>query len=183
MALIETFGHRASVCGYVRDASSNAGLGGAPVELVAEAVARTNTRIDGFYAFLNLPDGSYTLRAAAPAMGSRYGTVIVTGVAVSRDGRGRPVLDPKGNLNLPPTRLTGLVRRSDTLAPIAFADVRLRASNVNTKSNKVGQYAVSAIEAGTQTVLASAPGFAAASRVVTLSAGQETVADFSLTPG
>jgi len=178
---IETVRHRAAICGYVSDAVSGEAIAGATVELAAQGL-QARTRDDGFYAFLDLPDGSYTLRASAPQLGSTYGTVTAVGVAVASDGSGRPVLDSRGNLALPPTKLSGVVRRSDTMAPIAYADVFLRASLVRTKSNKVGQYSASAVEAGTQTVQVSAPGFTAASQSVTLNAGQSTTTDFTLTP-
>jgi hypothetical protein len=178
---IITVTHRAAICGYVSDAVSGEAIAGATVELVAQGL-QAQTRDDGFYAFLDLPDGTYTLSASAPQLRSAYGTVTVAGVAVASDGSGRPVLDPKGNLGLQPTQLSGVVRRSDTMAPIAYAEVLLRASLVKATSDKVGQYIASAVEAGTQTVQASAPGFTLASQSVTLNAGQSTTTNFTLTP-
>ncbi len=173
--------HRAAICGYVRDAQSGTGIPGATVEIVG-AGARTETRADGFYYFVDLADGSYTLRAAAPALSRRYASVTVAGVTVASDAAGRPAFDPKGNLGLPPTRLSGRVQRAGSLAPIARAEVRLRASGEKTMSNNLGQYQLSAIEAGTQTVQISAAGFAAKPQSVTLNAGQNTAADFTLAP-
>lgn len=173
--------HRAAICGYVRDADSGVGISGATVA-IAGGPSRTQTRAGGFYYFVDLPDGAYTLQAAAPALGSRYAGVSVAGVTTARDGAGRPVLDPKGNLALPPTRLSGRVQRTGTLAPVARAEVRLRAGGVKTLSNNLGQYLFSAVEAGTQTVQISAPGFVPASQSVTLNAGQNTVVDFTLAP-
>lgn len=132
--------------------------------------------------FLDLPDGSYTLAAAAPQLGSRYGSVSVPGVVVASDGDGRPIFDAKGRLELPPTRLSGLVRRGDTLAPIPRAQVRLRAAAVAVQSDPAGHYLLSAVEAGAQTAVVSAPGFVSISQVVVLTAGQQAVVDFSLTP-
>jgi hypothetical protein len=181
MAIVATIRHRAAISGYVSDAVSGTGIAGATVTLEGQD-QQTLTGADGFYFFLDLPNGSYTLHAEAPALGSRYGAVTAAGVAVASDGAGRPLFDPKGNLALPPTRLTGLVRRSDNLAPIAYADVQLRASRVAVKSNKLGQYGLTAVEAGTQTVQVAAPGFATISQPVSLSAGQSRVVDFNLTP-
>ena len=173
--------HRAAIGGYVSDAVSGAAIAGATVELKPGGL-ETKTQGDGFYHYLDLPDGLYTLQAKAPALGTRYGTGTPTDVEVASDAAGQPKIDPKGNLALPPTRLTGVVRRSGTLAAIAYAEVRLRASNVKTRSSKLGQYAFSAAQAGTQTVQVSALGFVARSQPVTLRAGEETVVDFSLTP-
>ena len=181
MSAVEIVRHRAAICGYLSDASSGVGIAGATVGIPGNGL-QTQTDADGFYYFLDLADGSYTLQAAAPALGSRYGAVTVSGVTVASDGNGHPVLDAKGNLALPATALTGLVRRSDTLAPIPYADVLLRASNTQVKTNKAGQYALSAVEAGTQTVQVSAIGFATLSQPVGLSAGQNTVVNFNLTP-
>jgi hypothetical protein len=181
MAVIEIITHRAAICGYVSDGHSGEGLRGATVQLLAGG-AETRTGADGFYSFLDLADGLYTLAAAAPQLGSRYGTVQVTAVAVARAADGRPLFDSKGNLGLPPTRLSGTVRRSDTLAPIAYADVHLRASRVHTKASPLGQYALSAVEAGTQTVEISAVGFMPVTQAVSLTAGQDTIVDFHLTP-
>ncbi len=181
MSSVELIRHRAAICGYVSDAVSGTGLAGATVELLPNGL-QTETGADGFYYFLDLPDGLYTLHATALGFGSRYGMATNSGVAVASDSAGRPVFDPKGNLGLPPTRLAGQVQRSDTLAAIAYAEVRLCASNAKTLSNKLGQYAHSAVEAGTQTVQVSAPGFATNSQAVTLTAGQETLVDLSITP-
>jgi hypothetical protein len=181
VSTIEIIRHRAAICGYVRDANSGDAIAGATVEVVGQDT-RTQTRFDGFYYFVDLPDGAYTLQATAPALGRRYAGVTVAGVTVADDGAGRPALDPKGNLALPPTRLSGRVQRADTLAPIARAEVRLPATGVKAISNNLGQYMLSAVEAGTQTVRISAPGFTTNSQSVTLSAGQNSVVDFTLAP-
>jgi hypothetical protein len=181
VSTLELVRHRAAICGYVRDANSGAGISGATVALAGQE-ARTQTRADGFYYFVDLPDGAYTLQATVPPLGSRYAGVSVAGVTVAGDGAGRPVLDPKGNLALQPTRLSGRVLRAGSLAPIARAEVRLRAGGVKTLSNNLGQYLLSAVEAGTQSVQISAPGLVLASQSVTLNAGQNTVVDFTLAP-
>jgi len=179
---LEIIRHRAAICGYVRDAKSGAGLAGASVDIAARGVT-AEAAADGFYYFLDLPDGAYTLHAAVPALGTRYADVTVAAVTVATGTSGAPSLDPRGNLALSPTRLTGQVKASGSLAPVARAEVRLRAAAVKTLSDAAGQYALSAVEAGEQTVQVSASGFAALSQRVTLQAGQEAVADFTLTPG
>jgi hypothetical protein len=181
MAHIETFRHRAAISGYVRDAVSGDGIGGAVVHISAPQ-RETRTNGDGFYYFLDLDDGSYGLQVSAPSLGSRYGSLTVLNVLVTSDASGRPVLDPRGNLSLSPTRLSGVVRRSDTSAPIAYAEILLRASNLRAKSDKTGQYRLSPAEAGTQTVQVRASGFVTLSQTVSLNVGQQTVVDFSLNP-
>jgi hypothetical protein len=182
VSTVEIIRHRAAICGYVRDAKSGAGLAGASVDIAARGVT-AEAGADGFYYFLDLPDGSYTLHAAVPALGTRYTDVTVAGVTVAKDASGAPALDPRGDLALPPTRLTGQVKAAGSLAPVARAEVRLRVAAVSTLSDAAGKYALSAIEAGEQTVQVSASGFAAFSQRVTLQPGQEVVSDFTLTAG
>lgn len=181
MAAVALIGHRAAICGYVIDAVSGLGMDGADVQIPA-ADLHTRSRTDGFYFFLDLADGSYDLAAAAPGLGSRYGSISVPGVVVASASDGRPLFDAKGRLALPPTRLSGLVRRADTLVPIPRAQVRLRAAAVAVQSDPAGQYLLSAVEAGTQTAVVSAAGFVSISQVVVLTAGQQAVVDFSLAP-
>lgn len=182
MSTVEIIRHRAAISGYVRDAKSGAGLAGASVDITGRN-ATAEAAADGFYYFLDLPDGSYTLHAAAPALGTRYTDVTVAGVTVAKDASGAPSLDPRGTLALSPTRLAGQVTAAGSLTPVPRAEVRLRATAVSTLSDATGRYALSAIEAGDQTVQVSATGFAALSQRVTLQAGQETVSDFTLTAG
>jgi hypothetical protein len=122
------------------------------------------------------------LAASAPRLGSRYGSVAVSGVIVSRTGDGRPIFAAEGRIELPPTCLSGLVRRGDTLAPIPRAQVRLRTAAVAVQSDPAGRYQLCAVAAGAQTAVVSAPGFVLISQVVVVTAGQQTVVDFSLTP-
>lgn len=173
--------HQAAICGYVVDAVSGLGIGGAEVRIPLQNLL-TLARADGFYAFLDLADGSYDLTATAPRFGSCYGSVAVPGVVVASAADGRPTFDAKGRLALPPTCVSGLVQRADTLAPIPRAQVRLRAAGAVVQSDPAGHYQLCAVEAGAQTAVVSAPGFVSSSRVVVLTAGQQAVADFSLAP-
>jgi hypothetical protein len=182
MALIATIRHRAAICGYVVDALTGAGIGGALVE-IADPALTTTSRADGFYGFLDLADGGYELHASAPALGSRYGSATVSGIVVASGAQGQPVLDPDGRLALPPTQLAGTVRRADTAAPIARAQVRLRASAVAVLADAAGGYRLAGVEAGTQTAVVTAAGFVAHTEQVVLTAGEEMLIDFNLTAG
>jgi len=181
MSVIETIRHRAAICGHVTDAQSGAPIGGALVSLV-QPPRDTRTRADGFYFFTDLEDGHYALQVSAPALGSRYGTAIAATVAVGSDGKGSPLLDPRGELALPSTRLSGTVSRSSDGTPVAFAQVLLPASGIRTLSDKVGHYQLGAIEAGAQRVQVTATGFTSFNGTVTLLAGQALANDIAMTP-
>jgi Carboxypeptidase regulatory-like domain len=86
MAEIETFSSRASISGYVTDAATGRGVALATVALLPTGLS-TRTREDGFFFFVDLLPGSYTLDAAAPHLSGRYGAVSVLGVEVKADGR------------------------------------------------------------------------------------------------
>lgn len=181
MATLEVIRHRAAICGNVTDTHTGTPLAGVTIEIVGTAL-KTKTRADGFYYFQDLSNGTYALKADATALGSLYGTKTINNVVVSSDTSGRPIFDAKGNIDLSSPRLSGVVKRSDNQLPIAYADVYLRASNKRTKCSKTGQYVLSEVEAGTQTIVVSATGFDSVSRSISLIAGQDKVEDFSLTP-
>lgn len=181
MAVIERIRHRAAISGHVVDAVSRTPIAGARVSLVTPA-REFRTRADGFYFFIDLPDGNYALRADAPAWGSRYGSASVPAVAVGSAGNGSPLFDPRAEIALPPTRLTGTVRRSTDSAAVPFTEVRLSASGDKAVCDKDGRYVLFPVEAGAQGVRVLAPGFAILSASVTLNTGQQTTADFTLTP-
>lgn len=178
MRPIATIRHRAAICGHVVDDVSGRGIAGARVAIEALDLT-TLSGPDGFFGFIDLAEGPYELTATAPALGSRYGSAAASGQVQSTDD-GRPILDPV-ELRLRPTQLRGDVRRADDSAPVRRAQVRLRASAIAVFADAEGAYAFSAVEAGRQTVVVSAPGFGALTREVLLTAGQETQADFDLT--
>jgi len=181
MASPLTLRHRAAIGGHVVDAATGAPIAGALV-MIATPAQSAFTREDGFYSFIDLPDGSYALSASAPALGTRYGNAAAVTVTVASDASGAPQLDPRAELTLAPTRLAGIVRRADTSAPIPYAQLRLRASQLGVVGDVNGRYEFSPVEAGTQLVQVSATGYATSTSSVSLSVGQQSPADFALTP-
>jgi hypothetical protein len=171
--------HRAAIAGHVVDAVSQRGIRDAVITLLSSGRQRRSCP-DGFYAFLDLPDGSYALTATAPSLGSRYGSRTVEGILVSSGVDGRPKLDPKARLALPPTRLAVAVRRADTLAPVPGAKLCLRGANVVVHCDAAGTCRVPLLEAGAQTAIVSAPGFDSHSAPVTVRQGEETSLNFLL---
>jgi hypothetical protein len=179
MAIIEILRRRAAIAGSVTDAVTKRVIPGALVELIAQNL-KTRTSEDGFFYFLDLPQGFYTLDISAPGSGSRYGSVRVPNVAVQQDAAGRPIFDPKAQVAMTPTRVAGQVLRSGNDEPIKGATVKILGSQEKTFTDKDGKYDLSGLQAGTPNVQASAAGYATAARKVTLTAGLETIADFSL---
>ena len=177
---MEEIRHRAAIAGHITDAISGKGIPEAVVNVIGQNQCTLTVR-EGFYYFIDLPAGQYGLSSAAPHLGTRYGTASVSDVAVADDTDGRPIFDPKADLPLPPTRLVGQVRRSDNDQAIAQATVQLRGSEAQTVANDLGQYILSGLQQGHPTVQVSAPGFATATQTVTLTTGEATTADFSLT--
>lgn len=177
----EIIRHRAVIAGYVTDAITGQAVPGAVVRLIAPE-RETRADHDGFYFFLDLPEASYTLEVSAAHFGTRYGAVTIANVVVQNDAAGRPDFDPLGNAALPPTRLTGTVTSSADGLPIQKAEVRLLGGEKKTLTDSAGTYVLSALQAGSPNAQASAEGYGPGVQQVSLTAGNETIADFVLVP-
>lgn len=128
---------------------------------------------NGFFYFMDLPNGEYTLKVSAPKLESRYEPVKEQKVTV-------PNL--QANVQLSPTRLVGQVKRSDNNEPIAKALVKLGGSEYQTLTNDKGKYILLGIVASKPIVQISHPKFERSSKQVELIAGKEHTQDFSLKP-
>ncbi|GAA4609860.1 hypothetical protein BJY16_007544 [Actinoplanes octamycinicus] len=134
------------------------------------------SRADGSFYFLDLPAGLYRLEATAPGLGTRYGSVQTGPVRVwVTPGK----IDPL-DIRLPPTRLAGRVSAAADDTPVPGATVRLRGTTERWRTGPDGGYRVAGLPAGPVVVEVGAPKFGAASRAVTLLAGQEQTVDFAL---
>jgi len=140
---------------------------------------RALTALDGHFHFLDLPDGDYTIVASLPAVGSRYGSVQGT-ATVKRDGAGnlKPVIL---SLALPSTTVQGKITKQTGGDPIAMAAILVQGSGETAYTAVDGTFRLLAIEKGSRTINASAPGFQASSQVVVLAnAGDTQVLNFAL---
>jgi hypothetical protein len=189
---VEEVRHRAAIAGYITDAISGQEIADAAVEIVGQDL-KAQTQADGFFYFMDLPVGLYELVVSAPQLGTRYGTAAIADVEVKTETITnvtpknitviKPIFDDKANVQLPPTRLGGEVKRSDNDQAIPQATVRLRGSQVKTLTDEEGKYLLSGLQSSQPTVQVSATGFVTESQEkVTLTAGEETTVNFSLTP-
>jgi len=142
---------------------------------------QTGTAADGHFHFLDLPDGNYAVTASLPQAGSRYGTAEVKNRSVSRDGDGR-IAWAWADMKVPPTTIGGKVT-NQSAAPVKLASARVKGSGESAFSDDAGEYRLTALEVGTRTVSASAPGLKADPKTVQLDeAGKMQVVDIAMTP-
>lgn len=185
----ETVRHRAVISGRVTDAGTGKPLPGARVEItagppaftgrlallakqhgdrwetMAERPDRTRAAADGFFRYLDLPAGQYTLSASLPGAGSRYGTVSAQ-VTLTVDGQGNISLET-ANLALPATTVKGRVSDPSDTA-VQMAEVRVQGSGERTWSDADGNYVLSGVEAGSRKLTIAARGFQSKSETVAL---------------
>ena len=168
----ETFRHRAAIAGRVTDAQTGKPLPGARVAITSGP--EVFTAGDGFYRFLDLPAGTYTLTASLPGSGSRYGTE--SGQVVL--GEDLETVD----LELPATTVKGKVKDQAGQA-VRMAEVRVQGSGESAWSDAQGNYALSGVEAGARRIEVSARGFQKVSETVAIGQPGATVTrDVTLSP-
>ena len=174
----QTFRRRAVIAGRVLEAGTGRPLSGARVEIASGP--RATASADGFYRFLSLPPGEYTLTASLPDAGSRYGTRAET-VTLADDGQGNAVLETI-DLELPATTIQGKVKDASNEA-VRMAEVRVQGSNESAWSDAQGNYVLSGVEAGSRRISVYARGFQKVSETVTLGQpGTVVTRDVTLSP-
>ena len=204
MAIRDEIRHQAALAGQVIESHAQKPISGAQVQVLAAPAGfmtmltwrqkqygsawdalparpdRALTALDGHFHFLDLPDGDYTIAASLPAGGSRYGSFQAT-ATVQRDGAGnlKPAIL---SMAVPATALQGKVTKQAGGDPIAAAAIRVQGSGETAYTAADGTFRLLAIEIGSRTINASAPGFQAFSQVVVLAqAGDTQVLNFVLT--
>jgi hypothetical protein len=84
----EVVRHQVAIAGKVTDALTGKGISNVQVSVSSShGEINLETAVDGHFHLLDLPNGSYSLAAAATWPGSPYGTAATTAV-VTRDGSG-----------------------------------------------------------------------------------------------
>ena len=144
---------------------------------------RTLSAGDGIYYFTDLPPGVYRLRVSAPNQGSRFGAVESADVNVPPAvafGQALPVQHV--DVELPSTRVRGVVTRADSGASVPGGLVRVRGDPQSTRTDSAGRYELRRLVQGKTTLEFSAPNLVPAFATVQLVAGQEAVLDIQLDP-
>jgi hypothetical protein len=204
MAIRDEIRHQAALAGQVVESHAQKPIPSAQVQVVAAPAGfmamlalgqkqygaawdslparpdRALTALDGHFHFLDLPDGDYTIAASLPAGGSRYGTVQGT-ATVKRDGAGnlKPAIL---SMAVPSTTVQGKVTKQSGGDPIGMAAIQVQGSGETAYTVADGTFRLLAIEKGSRTINASAPGFQPSSQVVVLAnAGDTQVLNFVLT--
>lgn len=179
MTSVEVAVQRAAIFGVVRDALDAQCIAGALVEIPARQLA-THTRHDGSYWFCDLLAGEYTLRISVPHLGTRYGVVNISGVAVATESSGKPILDARASVQLSPTHVIGRVTDAADAAALAGAMVRLRGAEARVQTTATGNFCLGPLVASAPTLEVSARGYVSAVRTLTLTAGQQANVDIAL---
>lgn len=139
------------------------------------------TAHDGWFYFINLPSGNYTLTASLPNAAGRYQTSNTTIATVPpSEAATQPIWT---QLSLRPTTLKGTIQDQKQQA-IVMAKVWIEGSDAFTFSDPKGQYLLTPLEGWnasadstqppTMTVKATAPGYEVATQRITLRQGEIT---------
>jgi Carboxypeptidase regulatory-like domain len=182
--------HRAAIAGRITDAQTGRPVSGARVAItagppqltgrlallavqhgsawatLAERPDRTRAAADGFFRFLDLPAGEYTLEGSLPGSGSRYGTVTAQ-VTLAADGQGQIALQTV-DFALPATTILGRVSDPSDAA-VRLAEIRVQGSGERAFSDAQGHYALTGVEAGSRRLTIAAGGFQSTSETVSIS--------------
>lgn len=160
---------------------------GARWSALSERPDRTSTSRDGFFRFIDLPDGAYTVEIAPPDDGRRFDKV-EKGFTVARDA--------KGNINLvialialPATAVRGTILgasasdegAADTALPMARVEVV--GTLERAYGDAAGKFYLTDVEPGKRQIEITASGYQAATATVTVVKGAITeMGSFVLVP-
>jgi hypothetical protein len=195
--------HQVAIGGRVFDAGSHKPLAGAVVNIVdgpaalkkllaakaqqyqshwdamAERPDRTRTAADGFFHFLDLPDGPYTLAVAPPGSGNRY-AVAQSSTNVSRGKEGQ-LKAAFLEIGIQVTTVHGKVTGAGQKTGLVMAEIRVKGSGERCFSDSRGQYVLAGVEPGKRTILAAAQGYRPDSKAVTIAKpGELATVNFAL---
>jgi len=145
----------------------------------AQRPDRTQTRFDGLYYFLDLPDGEYEITAFLPNCGKRYGQVTENKKVSSGEKKsGQDTLKEMFvGIVLQPTVICGRIYDAAKKTGVTMAEVRLKGSGERTFSGAKGDFTLGPIEASEKserTLECFAQGYARKekSRIVVAKPGQ-----------
>lgn len=190
-----------AIAGKVFDARTNAPLAGVTVTITAmppafqqwlslrmaaagsawstmiERPDRTVTAAGGDFAFVDLPDGLYSLTFTAPPRVGRYGQV-QQDFKVERDAQGHITLSVR-QVPMPPTGIAGRITGAapggqGTASPLAMARVRVLGSDESAYGDADGRFYIPGVQPGTRSLEISASGYQTTTTTVGVSEGSVT---------
>lgn len=196
--------HRASLYGQAKDARTGEPLAGVCVEITAgppafasrlallarqhgngwatlnERTDRTRTAWDGFFRFLDLPAGEYTLTGTLPTFGTRYGAASAQ-IVLSADDQGS-AMPGTADLSLSATVIQGSIN-TEGKGAVRLAEVRVQGSGERAWSDAQGCYVLSGVEIGTRKLTVSVRGLRVRLETVTIGqAGELVTCNVNLSP-
>jgi hypothetical protein len=170
--------------GFLSKLNLLAGIHGAAWASMNRRPDRTVTRSDGHFHFMDLPDGTYSLRASVRRLGSRYG-IAEKDATVARTPQGN-VLLVSTDMSLSPSTVKGRILRQGTAAPVVMAEIRVAGSLERSHSDENGDYTLSGLEASAsrpRSLSFSAAGFQEKTLSVTVPApGEEVILNVQIAP-
>ena len=153
--------------------ASGAGLAGVTITITGGATRTTDA--NGYYSFINIAAGTYSVSAAKVG----YITQTSTGVAVVAGG------SKVVNFLLAPAlygNITGIISDAVTGSPILGATVSVGTGSASATTNSLGVYTLSNVLAGSHTVTASKSGYVTNTRSVTVVPETTQTAPIALSP-
>ncbi|MGL5062582.1 MAG: carboxypeptidase regulatory-like domain-containing protein [Microcoleus sp.] len=158
---------------------------GSEWERLAKRCDRTTTAIDGFFHFIDLPPGEYTLTASLPGAANRYKTAQTKVILPSRDNLNQPKF-AVANLTLSPAGIRGKVTDLEGVA-IVRVNVKIPDSGESTVTDDKGKFEFIGLEAPKQenskrtvTVVISAKGYQEQTQTLQFSLGEIVDKDIKL---
>lgn len=158
---------------------------GSEWERLAKRCDRTTTAIDGFFHFIDLPPGEYTLTASLPGAATRYKIAQTKVVLPARDNSSQPKF-AVANLTLSPAGIRGKVTDLEGVA-IVRVNVKIPDSGESTVTDDKGKFEFIGLEAPKQekskrtvTVVISAKGYQEQTQTLQFSLGEIVEKDIKL---
>lgn len=162
-----------TISGTVRDSSNNQPISGATVAI--DQTHTTTTDAQGGYSLTAVPPGSYSVTASR----SGYSPVTHSGVSVTA---GQTTTRDFSLTPVPTTgAISGTVRDATNANPIAGATVTLDGGATRTTLAD-GSYSFANVAAGSHTLSAARNGYVSDEKPASVTAGETTTVDFSLSP-
>lgn len=195
--------HQVAIAGKVYDPETSLGVAGAAVTIttmpatftkwlslralsfqerwdkLTERPDRTVTASDGFFRFIDLPDGDYTVTISAKEGPRRFGDATHS-FTVARDADGA-INASIALIALPPTGVRGTIVESltnddgtTTTTPISMACVEVGGTRERTYTGSTGEFYLTDLEPGARALTIQASGYQTTTASITIVMGNIT---------